>query len=105
MSTACQRLGLPAPVEGKAQLFSAEASGLLVQLPDWTYPAVIDVQTGEVHYDTFEGAWGNEAHLQRFLQIYAIELVKLEARKKGFNVTEQAVQDGAIKLQIIEGGS
>jgi hypothetical protein len=28
---------------------------------------------------------------------------RLEARKKGCQVTEQALQDGSIRLQIIEG--
>jgi hypothetical protein len=32
---ACRRLGLPEPVHGSAQLFSGEATGLLVKLPDW----------------------------------------------------------------------
>jgi hypothetical protein len=92
-------------VEGKAELFSGAASGLLVQLPDWNYPAVIDVPSGEIRFDNFNGEWGNPAHLDRFLQIYAVEKAKLEARKKGFIVSEQTLQDGAIKVQIIEGGS
>ena len=35
---ACQRLNLPAPVQGKVKLFSGEVEGLAVQLPDWVYP-------------------------------------------------------------------
>ena len=101
---ACQRLGLDQPAEGTAQLFSGEASGLVVQLKDWQYPLVIDVQTGEVRYDNYGGAWGEQEQLDKFLQCYAAEKVKLEARKKGYQVTEQALHDGAIRLQIIEGG-
>ena len=41
------------------------------------------------------------AHLDRFLQLYAVEKAKLEARAKGYPVTEQALEDGGIKLQII----
>jgi hypothetical protein len=37
--------------------------------------------------------------------MYAVEKTKLEARKKGHTVTEQALQDGSIKLQIIEGAA
>ena len=37
---ACQRLGLPQPVQGTTKLFSGEAEGLAVQLPDWVYPVV-----------------------------------------------------------------
>jgi hypothetical protein len=101
---ACQRLGLAAPTQGTASLFSGEATGLIVQLPGWQYPTVIDTLTGTVKFDNFEGHWGDQAHLDRFLQMYAVEKAKLEARKKGYRVTEQALQDGSIKLQLIEGG-
>ena len=100
---ACQRLGLAAPVQGKAQLYGAEATGLLVQLPGWQYPVVLDPATGEVQYDNYQGHWGEQAQLDRFLQLYAVEKGKLEARKKGYQVSEQALHDGSIKLQIIEG--
>ena len=101
---ACQRLGLDQPAEGTAQLFSGEASGLVVQLKDWRYPLVIDVQTGEVRYDNYGGAWGAQEQLDRLLQCYAAEKVKIEARKRGYVVSEQALENGSIRLQIIEGG-
>jgi len=103
-NAACQRLGLPAPTQGTAQLFSGEATGLLVQLPGWQYPAVIDTETGSIQFDNYEGHWGEQQHLDRFLQLYAVEKAKLEARKKGYTVTEQTLQDGSIKVQLIEGG-
>ena len=103
VAAACQRLGLAAPVHGTARLFSGEVTGLLVRLPGWQYPAVIDPASGEVRYDNFGGRWGEQAQLDRFLQLYAVEKTKLEARKKGYQVSEQALQDGAIRLQIIEG--
>jgi hypothetical protein len=103
INAACQRLNLPAPVQGTAQLFSGEATGLLLQLPGWQYPAVIDTATGIVQYDNYEGSWGNQAELDKFLQFYAVERAKLEARKKGYTVTEQALENGSIKLQIQEG--
>jgi hypothetical protein len=103
IAAACERLKLAAPVQGTAQLFSGAAAGLIVQLPDWQYPAVIDTQSGEVRYDNFNGHWGEQAELDRFLQMYAVEKAKLEARKKGYTVSEHALQDGSIKVQIIEG--
>lgn len=103
VGAACQRLGLPAPVQGTAKLFSGDATGLLVQLPGWQYPAVIDTTTGTVQFDTYEGHWGEQAQLDKLLQMYAVEKAKLEARKKGYTVTEQTVSGGSIKLQIIEG--
>ena len=52
---ACRRLGLEQPVQGTARLFEGEATGLLVKLPGWTYPAVVDTATGQVRYDNYEG--------------------------------------------------
>jgi hypothetical protein len=103
VAVACQRLNLPPPQHGTAQLFSGEAEGFLVQLPGWQYPVVIDTLSGVVCYDNFQGRWGDQQHLDRFLQLYAVERAKLEARKKGYTVSEQSLQDGSIKLQIIQG--
>ena len=104
ITAACGRLGLPQPVQGTAKLYSGEASGLLLQLPGWQFPAVIDLDSGVVQYDNYEGAWGDQAHLVRFLQAYAVEKAKLEARKKGYAVSEQTLADGSIRVQIVEGG-
>ena len=42
LAAACGRLGLPQPVSGTAQLFTTQATGLIVSLPDWIYPVVVD---------------------------------------------------------------
>lgn len=102
-AAACERMGLAAPTTGTARLYSGEATGLLVKLPGWQFPVVIDTQTGTLRYDNYEGRWGEQQHLNKFLQLYAVEKAKLEARKKGFQVSEQSFQDGSIKLNIIEG--
>jgi hypothetical protein len=102
VAAACERLSLPAPVQGKAKLYSGTANGLLVQLPGWKYPAVIDTQTGTVKYDNFGGRWGEQSQFDKFVQMYSVEKAKLEARRQGYAVTEQALEDGGIKLQIIE---
>jgi hypothetical protein len=103
VAAACQRLNLAPPRHGTAQLYSGEAEGLLVQLPGWQYPVVIDTLTGVVRYDNFQGVWGDQEQLDRFLQIYGVERAKLAARKKGYTVSEQSLLDGSIKLNIIEG--
>jgi hypothetical protein len=105
LAAACARLNLPAPVQGTARLYSGEATGLIVNLPGWTYPAVIDTRTGEVRCDTFQGRWGDPRELDRLLQMYAIEMCRLAARQKGYAVTEQQLPDGSVKLQILVEGS
>ena len=105
VQAACRRLGLCEPVQGKARLFSGEVSGLLVNLPDWQYPVVCDLGSGQVRFDNFEGRWGDQKELDRFLQAYAVEKAKIEARRKGHTVTEQPLADGSIKLTIqVSGG-
>jgi hypothetical protein len=103
ITATCKRLGLAVPTNGTAKLFSGDATGLLVQLPGWQYPVVIDTLSGTVRYDNFEGRWGDQALLNKFLQIYAVEKAKQEARKKNLAVTEQTLEDGSIRLQITEG--
>ncbi len=103
---ACQRMGLPAPVQGTVKLFSGEVTGLAVQLPDWIYPLVADLTTGQIKYDNFNGRWGDQQHLDKFLQAYAVEKCRIEARKAGNSLTEQTLPDGAIKLTIqVSGGA
>jgi len=101
---ACQRLNLPAPVQGKVELFSGEVEGLAVQLPDWVYPVVFDTATAQAKYDNFSGRWGSNAELDKFLQAYAVERARAEARKRGHQCTEQTLADGSIKLTIQVGG-
>ena len=101
---ACERLQLPEPVYGTAQLFSSPATGWQVRLPEWQYPVVCDVHSSRIAYDNFEGRWGRRQELDRFLQGYVVEKAKIEARRQNYTVSEQAVADGSIKLTIHTGG-
>ena len=104
--SACDRLRLPAPVPGTHRLYSGEVTGLAVQLPAWLYPVVCQLGTGQLQYDNFEGRWGDPQHLNAFLQSYAVEKCRLEARRKGHGITEQQLADGSIKLTIrVNGGA
>ena len=102
---ACQRLGLPPPRQGQAQLFREMAEGIVVELTGWHYPVVCQTSSGILKYDTYGGAWGNAAQLDRFLQAYAVEKAKIEARRQGHFVSEQPLSDGSIRLTIqVTGG-
>ena len=105
LAAACERLKLPAPVQGRARLFTAEAEGLIVQLPGWRYPVVINPAGGSVRYDNYNGAWGEQKQLDQLLQIYAVEKTRLEARRAGHSVTEQVLADGSIRLTLQVGGA
>jgi hypothetical protein len=97
---ACQRLRLEPPVYGEAKLFSGTRTGWNVRLTGWEYPLVCDVERGQLSYDHYEGRWGDPQQLDRFLQAYAVEKAKLEARRQGHTVAEQPLADGTIRLTI-----
>jgi len=100
LNSACRRLGLPLPTHETAQLFSGEATGYCVWLPDWRYPLICETESGRVQFDNFEGRWGEQRELDRLMQAYACERAKLEARRNGHTVTEQPLTDGSIKLTV-----
>ena len=104
VQAACQRLGLPEAAEGTARLYSGEATGLLVRLPGWLYPVVADTATGALRFDNYGGAWGSQEQLNKFMQSYALEKARLEARRRGHTVVEQPLPDGSVRLTITVGG-
>ncbi len=101
----CVRLGLDEPVEGDVKLFSETVRGLAVQLRDWRYPVVFDLASGQSRFDNYQGRWGNQERLDEFLQAYAVEKTKIEARRKGYSVVEQSLDDGSIKLALTVGAA
>lgn len=106
VQAACKRLTLAPPSQGTFELFTNTVTGLAVQLPGWQYPVVCDVASGQVQYDNYGGRWGEQAKLDQFLQTYAVEKTKIEARRKGHAVFEQPLADGSIKLTIqVTGGA
>ncbi len=105
IAAACRRLGYAEPVHGKTRLFTAEATGYAVQLPGWRYPIVCDTSAGTIAMDNYNGAWGERRLLEQFLQAYAVEKAKLEARKNGHAVTEQSLADGSIRLTVDVAGA
>ena len=105
LRASCRRLQLVEPVVQTVRLFSEEATGYCVQLPQWRYPVVCDVDSGTVRYDNYQGLWGEQSQLDRLMQCYAVEKSTLEARRQGHTVTERALADGSIKLVIAVGGA
>lgn len=104
VQAACSRLSLPAPGGGTFRLFAGEATGLGVELPEWRYPVVCDLASGTLHYDNYNGRWGDPFQLGRFLQGYAVEKAKLEARRRGHSVAEHLLPNGSIRLTVQAGG-
>lgn len=102
---ACDRLRLPEPVFGETKLFSDSKTGWAVQLRDWRFPIICDTTSGRVDFDNFSGRWGDRKELDGFIQRYAVEKARIEARKRGHMVTEQQLDDGSIRLMVQIGGA
>ena len=103
--SACRRLNLKEPVHGRAEIFQTEVEGVIVELPDWIYPVVCNLETGELKYDHFGEKWGDQKYLDQFVQTYCVEKATIEARRKGYSVVEQPLKDGSIKLTVNIGGA
>ena len=104
VQAACKRLHLPKANRGTFELYGSTETGLGIEIPHWKYPVVANTDTGELRYDNYEGRWGAQEFLDQFLQAYAAERVKIEARKKGHSVVEQRLDNGSIKLTVNVGG-
>ena len=106
IAAACRRLRSFATGPRTVQLFSDTVEGWAVELPGWKYPVVCDTASGSLKFDNFSGYWGEQKELDRFMQAYACEKAKLEARRQGHTVSEQPLADGSIKLTIqVPGGA
>ena len=105
VKAACTRLQLPTPENKTCRLFNTTATGLCVQLPGGNYAVVCNLESGQVSYDNYNGAWGRQEELNKFLQGYAVEKTKIEARKKGHSVSETRLQDGSIRVSVRVGGA
>ena len=66
---------------------------------------VANLATGQLQFDNYHGAWGEQSRLNQFLQGYAVEKAKIEARKKGHMCSETRLEDGSIKVTIRVGGA
>ena len=110
VQSACSRLHLPRATRGTFELYSSTETGLGVELPHWKYPVVATSDesgqlTGQLRFDNYNGRWGSQESLDRFLQVYAVEKAKIEAQKKGHSVIEQRLDNGSIKLTVNVGGA
>jgi hypothetical protein len=74
-------------------------TGTVMRLPGWRYPVVIDGQ-GRLHYDHYEGRWGNLAQLHRFRQAYAEAATTRFARASGYLITRTTQADGTVRLAL-----
>jgi len=99
LAEAAAQLGLTVQ-PGEARFYDGtRVHGLLVHLPGWRYPVAIDPH-GTLHYDHYQGRWGDPTHLDRLRQAYAEAVTTRWARRQGYRVSRQTTPDGAIRLEL-----
>jgi len=89
----CQKKGYQytAP-NANNRLYGGQVAGASVKFPSWTYPVVI-AQDGQLHYDNYNGSWGNEKILQEFLHEYSVEKSLNDLSLAGMSAMRQDVVD------------
>lgn len=81
------------------QLFGGQkADGIAVKLPGWTYPVVINPESGEAVYDNYGGNWGKQEELDKLVQRYAIETTIDQAIAGGYTYEENRLPNGDVEL-------
>ena len=100
VQAACNKLRLPSAKHGTFELYNSTETGLGIELPKWRYPVVANIDTGQVRFDNYEQRWGEQKHLDQFLQRYAVEAATIAARKQGHSVVESRLDDGSVKLTV-----
>ena len=76
---------------------------VLVKLPGWSYPVLINTKTAEVHFDNFNGIWGEAARLDDLIQEYSLLTAEDELQQfvlEGWTITRQKQPNGDVQLII-----
>jgi len=64
--------------------------GMVVQLPGWQYPILIDLEEGKLYYDNYGGRWGDLLYLDLFKTGYnAGKLLKAVEKHYGKLVAQR----------------
>jgi len=104
LEIACDRLGLELSAKGRHRMFDgSHAEGRSLKLPNWHQPVVINTETGMCSYDNYGGTWGDQIELDKLMQRYSIEELRLQAQAQGLSVDqEQELEDGSVKLALVD---
>jgi hypothetical protein len=74
--------------------------GIIVKLPQWRYPILIDLEEGKIYYDNYDGRWGDTLYLDLFKTGYnAGKLLKAIEKRYGKTVAKQVEKQIIKQLQ------
>lgn len=98
---AAKHLGLTVLGRQKFNLYEGAVEGLGLKLEGWRYPVVLDLETGEVKYDNYNGSWGDQIQLDRLVQRYGVECARLEAEMHGYQYQETLLPNGDVEVELL----
>ncbi len=64
------------------------------QLSGYKYPVIVNTETGIAACDTFNGSWGRQEEMDKFVQEYAAESNRRQALEQGYLVQEEYLENG-----------
>lgn len=99
-ATAREKVDTTEEATGQHAIYSGTYEGIGVILPGWNYPVIINPETGEIKYDNYNGHWGSQDGLDRLVQGYSVEQIRLEAIRQGVSVAEETLENGDIRLLV-----
>jgi len=82
------------------QLAGKSRKVLELQLPSFKLPIYIDINTGEVFNDNYNGHWGDLGVYNKFLQLYASEVAKDFAINNNYSYEEEELAGGKIRCTL-----
>lgn len=87
---------------GSHKLFQGSKQGIGVKFTGWQYPVVFGEDA--VHFDNYEGAWGDRKQLDRFTQEYAAQGALRHVRSNPAyaqaEIMRSTLKDGSIELTV-----
>ena len=69
--------------QGSHHLFGGNVQGFGFQMPSWHYPCILGAD-GSLSFDTYNGAWGNEADLALLKGEYSLQVAEKAANAQGW---------------------
>ncbi len=102
LSVAVNKLGGRVIGHGTHALYETKHTGFAVQLPNWELPVIAGADS-QLHYDTYNGAWGNESDIAKLTSAYAIETARHAAAAQGWVSQDQS--DGSLLIYHPTGGT
>lgn len=98
---AIENLGLTNIGHKTHRLFDGKTvNGIGVTLPDWRYPVVVDLKSGEAFYDNYNGGWGQQIELDKLVQRYSVETALEQAEIHNYTYEQTTQQNGDIELRL-----